>query len=251
MKKTIAISNLLMVIFTAVSFQNCGQGFHLNEARVNELVFNTADEELPPEEQMHSDPAPSRTSEDSPRQVPAGSIFNLSAVIRNSETGAGISGAWVRVSAANYNRTLLADDGGFVNFGSLPAGTYGIDVAASGYNQGGAGVILETDKRLLISLVRSDAQAESTRTSGRYKVNGDGLCYLDTHDSGPDQCIPAPSSEEVAGSTDTASEDTRDVSDRVQRAPSESTQSAPTGRYKSDGNGGCYFDANDSGPNQC
>jgi hypothetical protein len=33
--------------------------------------------------------------------------------------------------------------------------------------------------------------------------------------------------------------------------PDQCTGSAPTGRYKDDGHGGCYWDPNDSGPDQC
>jgi hypothetical protein len=50
---------------------------------------------------------------------------------------------------------------------------------------------------------------------GRWKLDGNGGCYFDATDDGPDQC------------------------------------SGTIGRWKVDGNGGCYFDANDSGPNQC
>lgn len=38
---------------------------------------------------------------------------------------------------------------------------------------------------------------------------------------------------------------------RVFREPATTGGGGPTGRYKSDGAGGCYWDANDSGPNQC
>lgn len=48
---------------------------------------------------------------------------------------------------------------------------------------------------------------------GRWKLDGEGNCYWDQYDSGPNQC----------------------------------TQ----GRWKLDGNGNCYWDANDSGPDQC
>ena len=50
---------------------------------------------------------------------------------------------------------------------------------------------------------------------GRYKLDGEGGCYWDPNDCGPNQCIPC------------------------------------TGRWKDDGNGGCYWDPNDCGPNQC
>ncbi len=52
-------------------------------------------------------------------------------------------------------------------------------------------------------------------TDGRWKLGGDGSCYWDPDDSGPDQC------------------------------------SQNLGRWKLGGDGSCYFDANDSGPNQC
>ena len=52
-------------------------------------------------------------------------------------------------------------------------------------------------------------------SDGRWKVDGNGGCYFDSTDTGPDQCSPT------------------------------------VGRWKVDGNGGCYFDATDSGPDQC
>ena len=52
-------------------------------------------------------------------------------------------------------------------------------------------------------------------TDGRWKLGGDGSCYWDPDDSGPDQC------------------------------------SESSGRWKLGGDGACYWDANDSGPNQC
>src|SRR5262245_11670021 len=57
--------------------------------------------------------------------------------------------------------------------------------------------------------------AATAATDGRWKLGGDGSCYFDPDDSGPDQCTAAP------------------------------------GRWKLGGDGSCYFDANDSGPNQC
>jgi len=59
------------------------------------------------------------------------------------------------------------------------------------------------------------APAPISGQDGRWKDDGNGGCYFDPDDSGPDQC------------------------------------SATLGRWKDDGNGGCYFDASDSGPNQC
>jgi hypothetical protein len=57
--------------------------------------------------------------------------------------------------------------------------------------------------------------ADAATTDGRWKLGGDGSCYWDPDDSGPDQCSQA------------------------------------SGRWKLGGDGSCYFDANDSGPNQC
>ena len=51
-------------------------------------------------------------------------------------------------------------------------------------------------------------------STGRWKFAGDGECYWDSNDDGPDQC-------------------------------------APLGRWKSDGQGGCYWDSNDGGADQC
>ena len=50
---------------------------------------------------------------------------------------------------------------------------------------------------------------------GRWKLGGDGSCYWDPDDSGPDQCSQSP------------------------------------GRWKLGGDGSCYWDPDDSGPNQC
>jgi hypothetical protein len=50
---------------------------------------------------------------------------------------------------------------------------------------------------------------------GRWKLGGDGSCYFDPDDSGPDQCEPN------------------------------------LGRWKLGGDGSCYWDPSDSGPNQC
>jgi hypothetical protein len=63
----------------------------------------------------------------------------------------------------------------------------------------------------LAVLVTAFAQANQ----GRWKVDGNGGCYFDASDDGPDQC------------------------------------SAAMGRWKDDGNGGCVFDSGDSGPDQC
>jgi hypothetical protein len=57
--------------------------------------------------------------------------------------------------------------------------------------------------------------AAAATTDGRWKLGGDGSCYWDPDDSGPDQC------------------------------------SQGSGRWKLGGDGTCYWDANDSGPNQC
>lgn len=50
---------------------------------------------------------------------------------------------------------------------------------------------------------------------GRWKLAGDGTCYLDQTDGGPDQCSAIP------------------------------------GRWKLGGDGSCQWDDDDSGPNQC
>jgi hypothetical protein len=50
---------------------------------------------------------------------------------------------------------------------------------------------------------------------GRWKLGGDGSCYFDPDDSGPDQCSQNP------------------------------------GRWKVGGDGACYWDPADSGPDQC
>ena len=55
---------------------------------------------------------------------------------------------------------------------------------------------------------------------GRWKLGGDGSCYFDANDSGPNQCEP--------------------------NLPTPSPRSA--GRWKVGENDACYFDPNDSGP---
>ena len=57
--------------------------------------------------------------------------------------------------------------------------------------------------------------AAAATSDGRWKLGGDGSCYWDPDDSGPDQCSPN------------------------------------QGRWKLGGDGSCYWDASDSGPNQC
>ena len=59
------------------------------------------------------------------------------------------------------------------------------------------------------------ATKPAATADGRWKLGGDGSCYWDPDDSGPDQC------------------------------------SQSSGRWKLGGDGSCYWDANDSGPNQC
>jgi hypothetical protein len=55
----------------------------------------------------------------------------------------------------------------------------------------------------------------SLNQDGRWKLGGDGSCYFDPDDSGPDQC------------------------------------EANLGRWKLGGDGSCYWDPADEGPNQC
>lgn len=73
----------------------------------------------------------------------------------------------------------------------------------------------EVSSRILLTEDISLELEEAPPPTGRYKDDGQGGCYWDPNDSGPDQCQPA------------------------------------TGRWKLDGNGGCYWDPNDSGPDQC
>ena len=57
--------------------------------------------------------------------------------------------------------------------------------------------------------------AATPEARGRWTLGGDGGCYFDATDEGPDQCAPA------------------------------------LGRWKLGGDGTCYFDATDGGPDQC
>jgi len=67
---------------------------------------------------------------------------------------------------------------------------------------------------LLMSGVAT-ATGAAAGMEGRWKVAGDGSCYFDETDDGPDQCSPEP------------------------------------GRWKVAGDGSCYFDETDDGPDQC
>ena len=89
---------------------------------------------------------------------------------------------------------------------------------------------------------------------GRWKLGGDGSCYFDASDSGPNQCEPSRSTpgQQSAGrwklgENDTCYFDPNDSGPDQCTAPS----STGAGRWKLRGDGSCYFDANDSGVNQC
>ena len=64
-------------------------------------------------------------------------------------------------------------------------------------------------------MLTAGVAAATPEASGRWKLGGDGGCYFDANDDGPDQCAPAP------------------------------------GRWKLGGDGTCYFDPTDGGPDQC
>lgn len=68
---------------------------------------------------------------------------------------------------------------------------------------------------VLLTAIPLTVTNAATAPEGRWKLAGDGTCYLDRNDAGPDQC------------------------------------SATPGRWKLGGNGTCYWDDDDSGPNQC
>ena len=67
----------------------------------------------------------------------------------------------------------------------------------------------------LLTAIALAAASTGAAPEGRWKLAGDGTCYLDRNDAGPDQCSGIP------------------------------------GRWKLGGNGSCYWDDDDSGPNQC
>jgi hypothetical protein len=68
---------------------------------------------------------------------------------------------------------------------------------------------------LLLAAIALTVTGAATQPEGRWKLAGDGTCYLDHTDAGPDQCSGIP------------------------------------GRWKLGGDGSCYWDDDDSGPNQC
>ena len=67
---------------------------------------------------------------------------------------------------------------------------------------------------LLLAALALTVTNTATAPEGRWKLAGDGTCYLDRNDTGPDQCSGVP------------------------------------GRWKL-GDGVCYWDDDDAGPNQC
>jgi hypothetical protein len=71
---------------------------------------------------------------------------------------------------------------------------------------------------LLLAVGIAAATSVVYGADGRWKLGGDGSCYFDPNDSGPDQCSPP---------------------------------TAPAGRWKLGGDGSCFWDPNDSGPDQC
>jgi hypothetical protein len=68
---------------------------------------------------------------------------------------------------------------------------------------------------LLVILGLATVTGAANGPDGRWKLAGDGTCYLDRNDAGPDQCSASP------------------------------------GRWKLGGDGSCRWDDNDSGPDQC
>ena len=76
-------------------------------------------------------------------------------------------------------------------------------------------VVPSNDHVMANSFTSGLAITPAAAAEGRWKLGGDGACYWDPDDSGPDQC------------------------------------SQSSGRWKLGGDGSCYWDANDSGPNQC
>jgi hypothetical protein len=93
-------------------------------------------------------------------------------------------------------------------------------VGGSGYS---TGPLLhgenEMTKFFLLVFVLTATVASASTGTGRWKGDGNGGCYWDANDDGPDQCDP----------------------------------NAPVhgGRWKVDGNHNCYWEPNDDGPNQC
>jgi len=78
-----------------------------------------------------------------------------------------------------------------------------------------ASVVPSNDHVMVSAFAGGLAVTPTAAAEGRWKLGGDGSCFFDPDDSGPDQC------------------------------------SANGGRWKLGGDGSCVFDANDSGPNQC
>jgi hypothetical protein len=68
---------------------------------------------------------------------------------------------------------------------------------------------------LLVVIGSATTIGAASGADGRWKLGGDGSCYFDETDSGPDQCSPT------------------------------------LGRWKLGGDGVCYRDETDSGPDQC
>jgi hypothetical protein len=91
---------------------------------------------------------------------------------------------------------------------------------------------------------------------GRWKVGGDGACYFDASDSGPNQCEPGTSTTgQQSGGRWKLGEGGACYWDPTDSGPNQcDAPGAPasvTGRWKLSSDGSCYFDGADSGPNQC
>ena len=90
-----------------------------------------------------------------------------------------------------------------------------VPVAAAHQSSNHQSQIISTTNLVATSSTIAVKPTAAASSDGRWKLGGDGSCYWDPDDSGPDQC------------------------------------SQNQGRWKLGGDGSCYWDANDSGPNQC
>jgi hypothetical protein len=113
---------------------------------------------------------------------------------------------------ASVGQAIMQSDGNFVVYDAGGSPVWHTNT----WGNPGAYIKMQDDGNLVIYSANGSALWSSGGGGGgRWKDDGQGGCYWDPNDSGPDQCVP------------------------------------PTGRWKDDGQGGCYWDPNDSGPDQC
>jgi hypothetical protein len=103
---------------------------------------------------------------------------------------------------------------------------------------------------LLLAIGIAAATSVVYGADGRWKLGGDGSCFFDPNDTGPDQCSPSsPTGRWKVGGDGTCVFDPNDTG--PDQCTPGSSPDVPVGRWKLGDDNTCYFDPTDSGPNQC